>query len=104
MHPILQGYHSPGIPKRKGREGGIETPGAKTWMQMPSRWARYGAATETRQEPRRMEKAGWRHMSQTGPQAKMRLDIKMHISSYACDTINTYLVHRRLRTFFANYF
>ncbi|KAH3836491.1 hypothetical protein DPMN_109862 [Dreissena polymorpha] len=26
----------------KGREGGLETPGAGTWMQMLSRWAKHG--------------------------------------------------------------
>ncbi|KAH3711715.1 hypothetical protein DPMN_071387 [Dreissena polymorpha] len=37
LHSIRQGNLSPGTPK--GKEGGLETPGAVTWMQMLSRWA-----------------------------------------------------------------
>ncbi|KAH3884637.1 hypothetical protein DPMN_008621 [Dreissena polymorpha] len=31
-------------PKGKGREGGLQTPGAATWMQMLSRWAKHGGS------------------------------------------------------------
>ncbi|KAH3785873.1 hypothetical protein DPMN_163968 [Dreissena polymorpha] len=31
-------------PQGKEREGAIETPGAVTWMQMLSRWAKHGGS------------------------------------------------------------
>ncbi|KAH3796732.1 hypothetical protein DPMN_150302 [Dreissena polymorpha] len=37
--------------KGKGREGGLETPGAQTWMQMLADGPNMGAAGETRPEP-----------------------------------------------------
>ncbi|KAH3830435.1 hypothetical protein DPMN_103679 [Dreissena polymorpha] len=47
-------------PKGKGREGGHKTPGAVTWMQMLSRWAKHG---DTRPETRRQEEASLRPLS-----------------------------------------
>ncbi|KAH3833489.1 hypothetical protein DPMN_106800 [Dreissena polymorpha] len=44
MHPIRQGNVSHGTPKGKGSEGGLGTPGAVTWMQMLSRWAKHGGS------------------------------------------------------------
>ncbi|KAH3886491.1 hypothetical protein DPMN_010501 [Dreissena polymorpha] len=37
-------------------------------------WQNMGAAGDTRPEPRRLEEAGWRPMSQMRPQANKRLD------------------------------
>ncbi|KAH3848347.1 hypothetical protein DPMN_090707 [Dreissena polymorpha] len=33
-----------GTTKEKGRDGGLETPGVRTWMQMLSRWAKHGGS------------------------------------------------------------
>ncbi|KAH3861182.1 hypothetical protein DPMN_024110 [Dreissena polymorpha] len=44
MHPIRQDNLSHGTSNGKEREGGLETPGAGTWMQMLSRWAKHGGS------------------------------------------------------------
>ncbi|KAH3778731.1 hypothetical protein DPMN_180201 [Dreissena polymorpha] len=41
-YPIRQQNTSPGNPKGRGREGGLETSCARTWVHMPSRWSRSG--------------------------------------------------------------
>jgi hypothetical protein len=38
LHPTSQDNPSLKIPKERGREGGLETPGAETWMQMGKTW------------------------------------------------------------------
>ncbi|KAH3695815.1 hypothetical protein DPMN_083274 [Dreissena polymorpha] len=78
MNQIQKGNPSPRNPNEKGRDVGLETTSAATWMQVLSRFAKHAeAAGETRQEPRRIDEAGFRSMSQTGPNAKMKLKMML---------------------------
>jgi hypothetical protein len=71
LHPTSQDNLSLGIPKKRGREGGLKTSkhlAPRFGCRRQADGQDVGIAGETRPEPRRLERPGWWPMSQTGPE------------------------------------